>query len=194
MIYGMKNAILLHGKPPEGKFYNPELLNPADSNWLPWVDRRLTLAGYRTARPNLPKPYDPDYDRWARELRRYDLTDRTTIIGHSAGAALAGKWLSQHPAVTIDKLVMVAPWTDPNNKYHGFFDVELDPNLTERCLGGITVFHSSDDDGQALASLEVVRTAFGDSAKYIDIPAYGHFMIGNAMDGPEFQELVDEVL
>lgn len=190
----MRNVVLLHGKPSEEKFNDPNELNPSDSNWLPWAARQFALNGYQVAKPDLPRPYAPVYEDWAREFRRHDLNDKTILVGLSAGAGFLAKWLSNHQGVTINKLALVAPWTDPHRKYGHFFATELDPRLPERCLGGLSVFYSSEDDPEAQASLEVIRTAFGDTAHYIDLPQYGHFMLGNTMTGPEFPELIDEVL
>ncbi|MDZ7744231.1 MAG: hypothetical protein U5K77_00510 [Candidatus Saccharibacteria bacterium] len=104
--------------------------------------------------------------------------------------------MSGHLGVTVDKLILVAPWTDPNKKYGDFFDTKINPNMAQRCLGGISVFYSSLDDEQAKQSLEVVRQTFDgrDDVEFIDIPDYGHYMLGNTMKTEEFPELIDKIL
>lgn len=187
-----RNAIILHGKPSREKFENKTLLDPSDSHWLPWAKHQLTLNGIFTVTPDLPVPYAPVYADWVHEMERYDIGPDTTLIGHSAGAALALKWLNTNGMTQIDNLVLVAPWLDPNRKYRPEFDFGFRSNLMRR-LGNVTVFYSSEDDNQALESLEMVQRQLPD-AKYIDIPQYGHYMLGNSMDSTEFPELVEEIL
>lgn len=187
-----RNAIILHGKPKREKFESRQSLNPSDSNWLPWAKHQLTLGGIFTVTPDLPVPYQPVYNDWARELERHNINEDTTLVGHSAGAGFALKWLNLNAAKRIDNLVLVAPWLDPHRKYRPEFDMSFRSNLIRR-VGNITVFFSSLDDDQASDSLEIVQRELPD-AKYIDIPKYGHFMLDNNMDTNEFPELIDELL
>jgi predicted alpha/beta hydrolase family esterase len=187
-----RNAILLHGKPKQEKYENPDFLDPSDSHWIPWAKHQLNIHGIFSVAPDLPKPYDPKYAAWAREFERHDASRDTTVIAHSAGAGFILKWLNSNGAAELDKLVLVAPWLDPQRKYRPEFDFGFRHNLTRR-VGSITVFHSSLDDDQALASLDIVQRELPD-ATYIDIPKYGHYMLGNAMESVEFDELIDSVI
>lgn len=188
----MRNAILVHGKPSQKKFENPELLDPSDSNWLPWAKRQLTLRGIFAVAPDMPKPYQPVYEDWVREFERHDVHEETILVGHSAGAGFLVRWMNQRSEVTVAKLVLVAPWLDPNRKYGDLFDFEIDPRLAERCLGGMAIFYSSQDDEQARRSTELLISTI-EIAKAIDIPAYGHFLLNNTMTSMEFPELLDEI-
>lgn len=189
-----RNAILLHGKPKQERFENPNLLNPADSNWFPWAKHQLTLNGIFTVTPDLPKPYAPVYDDWARELERHEIGPDTTLVGHSAGAALALKWLYKNPEVEIDKLVLVAPWLDPGRNYRPEFDFGFRSNLLRR-IGEVTVFFSSNDDEQVLESLDKLKNGLDiPEENYLDYPAYGHYMLGNSMESVEFPELIAEIV
>lgn len=188
----VRNAIILHGKPKRERFEATTALNPSDSNWLPWAKHQLTLHDIFTVTPDLPVPYAPVYADWARELGRHDIDRRTTLIGHSAGAGLALKWLNQNGMAEVDHLVLVAPWLDPRRKYRPEFDFGFRSNLKRR-IGCMTVFYSSRDDDEAQESLEILQRELPD-ARYIDIPKYGHYMLGNAMDSAEFPELIDEVV
>ena len=189
----MKNAIILHGKPSKEKFENPDLLDPSDSNWIPWVKHQLTIRGYKAVAPDLPRPYAPEYDAWKKEFERHDVGPDTSLIGHSAGAGFLLKWLSNNPnAPTSARLILVAPWIDPNRKYGYEFICHWRGDLLSK-IGQITVFHSSNDDDQARRSLDTIRDhIMPDNAVYRDIPAYGHFLTENTMIGPEFPEILEE--
>lgn len=191
-MIGERNAILLHGKPKQEKFENPDLLDPSDSHWIPWAKHQLTIHGYFAVAPDLPKPYAPKYSDWEREFERHDINDSTTIIAHSAGAGFILKWLNTHGAARIEKLVMVAPWLDPHRKYRPEFDFAARSNLNRR-IGSVIVFYSSLDDEQALASMEMVYREMP-NARYIDIPENGHYMLGNRMETVEFDRLIDEII
>lgn len=188
-----RNAVIVHGKPKIERYLDPEQPKPHEANWLPWAKAHLERAGIPTRVPALPVPYAPQYDAWQTEVGPESITRETTVVGLSAGAGFILRLLSRNSFVRPDKVVLVAPWLDPNRKYGDFGEFKIDPKLVERCAGGLAVFYSSEDDEQAQKSLEVVRQALP-GAKYIDIPEYGHFMIGNTMTGPEFPELLDEVL
>jgi uncharacterized protein len=188
-----QNAIIVHGKPPQAKFENPELLDPSDSNWLPWAKRQLTLRGIFAVVPDMPKPYDPIYEDWAQEFERHDVTEETILIGHSAGAGFLVRWMSEHNKQAVRSLILVAPWIDPNKKYGDFARMDaIDPTIPSRCMGSMAIFFSSLDDGQAQASHELLVNSFP-GVKNIDIPEYGHFMVGNNMTSVEFPELLEEL-
>lgn len=188
----MKNAIIVHGKPSREKFDNPELLDPSDSNWLPWAKRQLTLRGIFAVTPDMPRPYSPNYSDWKKEFERHDVTPDTILIGHSAGAGFLVRWLSENADTRVRKLALVAPWMDPNKKYGSFMDFKINPSIEARSLGQIAVFYSSLDDEQALKSVETIAGALP-NAHLIDYPAYGHYILGNNMQTNEFPELIKEV-
>jgi hypothetical protein len=82
---------------------------------------------------------------------------------------------------------------DPNHKYGDFCEFDFDPHLTERCLGGLAIVYDPGDDDQAQKSLTILRDKMP-TADYYPMPGFGHFMIGNKMQGPEFPELLAKVL
>jgi predicted alpha/beta hydrolase family esterase len=188
-----RNALLVPGKPSEQRFKSAKELDPSDSNWIPWVKRRLTLRNIFAVAVDVPRPHKPDYEAWRKEFERHEVGVTTTLIGHSAGAGFLLRWLSENPDVNVYKTALVAPWTDPNRKYRDFGDFEIDSNITERCIGGVAVLYDPQDDPQTLASLKTVREKLPEADVYA-MAGFGHFMIGNNMKGPEFPELVELVL
>lgn len=188
-----RRGIIVHGKPSREK-YEASDTDPSDSHWIPWAKHKMNVAGIYTVAPDMPEPYNPKYPAWE---RAFDRTEPwylgTTLVGISMGAGFLLRYFSEYQKLKPEKLVLVAPFLDLKGKYGDFNDFEIDPNLVERCAGGLAVFYSSKDDEQALASLEVIRTQLPE-AKYMDIPHYGHFMLGNTMETVEFPELLPEVL
>ncbi len=190
----MTEAILIHGKPSREKFESPGTPKPSESNWLPWAKRELEVRGIRVATPDMPVPYQPIYAAWASVLGRYNPGVGTGLVGLSAGAGFITEWMSRKPDMVVDTVALVAPWIDPNNRYPGFFDdVEIDETIPERCLGGMVIFYSSRDDAEALQSFEILHEKLP-GAKVIDIPEYGHYMLGNTMQTERFPELIDEII
>jgi predicted alpha/beta hydrolase family esterase len=195
----IERAVIVHGKPSREK-YEASPTDPSDSNWIPWAKHQLHLNGVSTYTPDMPRPFEPDYATWKEEFTRYDEVEGfDAYIGFSAGASFLLRFISEGGEViapmgwSCEKLILVAPWLDLNKKYGDFSNFEIDPEIDERCSRGLSVFYSSLDDDQAKASLEVIQAALP-SANYRNIPEYGHFMIGNTMKGPEFPELIKELL
>ena len=189
----MRNFVIAHGKPSREKFESPEYPGPTRANWLPWIGGQLERRGHDVAVPEFPVPYAPDYETWVQVLEKEKIGEETSLVGHSFGAGLLLRWMSEHKSVTIDKLVLVAPWFDPEHKYGNLSDFEIDPNLSERCLGGIALYYSSLDSEGVQASVRRAMTALPDMAAW-DIPENGHFLLGNTMDTVEFPELLEELV
>ncbi len=186
----MKSAIILHGKPKEASYYDPNMPSPSKRHWLPWVQQQLIIDGVHAVTPDVPRPFEPVYEQWKKEVERYrDLVRNGALIGHSAAASFFLRWLSEGPELEANRLVMVAPYLDLTGKYGEFSRFEIDPKIAER-IGRITIIHSSDDTPDIHKSVEVISTALP-AAELVELNGFGHFMIGNAMASPEFPELFD---
>lgn len=130
----MKNAVILHGKPSKELFYDPSFPSTSNYYWLPWLQKQLVLRDISAATPEVPNAWIPDYPVWKREFERYDITPETILVGHSCGAGFLLRWLSEHSDVLVEKVVLAAPWLNPNNREHSkdFFEFTLDKNLAKR--------------------------------------------------------------
>lgn len=188
----MRNAIIVHGKPSREKFESPDYPGPHRANWLPWIGGQLESRGFQVAIPEFPVPCAPDYDAWVPIFEREVIGEKTALVGHSYGAGLLLRWMSEHRDVEVDKLVMVAPWLDPDHKYGTLSEFTVDPRLSERCLGGVAVFYSSCDDAGVKVSVQRIRREVPRAAMW-DIPENGHFLLGNSMVTEEFPELLEEL-
>jgi uncharacterized protein len=97
------------------------------------------------------------------------------LVGHSCGAGFFVRWLTEHTNVSVEKLVLVAPWLDPDQTLGtGFFEFEIDPRLISR-VGEFHIFHSSDDPyADVQASVATLVRVFPTAIQHA-YDAMGHF-------------------
>jgi predicted alpha/beta hydrolase family esterase len=189
----MKNAIILHGGPDKEEYYDPNAPSMSNAHWLPWLQAQLLKADIPTATPEIPWSFDRNWNTWNNEVERYDITPETMLIGHSTGAGFFVKYLSIHKNITVDKVVLVAPWLDPDKEHtkNFFDDFKIDPNLVERTKG-IKILNSDNDQGSVQKTVEILRR----KVKHIDYKEfhnYGHFCYVD-MKTYEFPELLEIIL
>lgn len=188
----MKNAIILHGTTDEAEYFDPHYPSLSNAHWFPWLQKQLLVAGIAAATPEIPDAYKPDYDLWRQEVERYAITPETLIVGHSCGGGFWVRWLSEHPKIQVGKVVLAAPWLDPDNRKHSsFFDFEIDPKIARRTKG-LAIFCSDNDSSDVLCSVEKLRATL-QGYSYREFHNYGHFCMED-MHSLEFPELLDELL
>lgn len=188
----MKNAIILHGKPTKSQYYDPDTPSESNAHWLPWLQKQLVVHDIAAATPEIPHSYAPDWKTWCREVERYEITPETILVGHSCGGGFWVRYLSEHKNMRVGKVVLVAPWLDPDGDETGdFLKFEIDPDVAIR-TGGITIFHSDNDMGNVHKSVALIRENIRGVA-YREFRGYGHFQLSD-MGGSEFPELLSEVL
>ena len=188
----MKNAILLHGTPSKEEYYSLEHPSLSNAHWFPWLQKQLILKDIPTATPDMPHAYLPDYNVWQTEFERFDITPETILVGHSCGGGFLVRWLSEHPEVQVGKVVLVAPWLDPDNeKENDFFDFVIDPDFPARTQG-VTIFNSDDDMNAVHVSVkEIIEEA--EDIELNEFQDYGHFCLGD-LGGEAFPDLLEEIL
>jgi pimeloyl-ACP methyl ester carboxylesterase len=114
------------------------------------------------------------------------------LVGHSCGAGFWVRYLSEHKALRVGKVVLVAPWIDTEQADPGgFFAFELDPDLAAR-TGGLTIFHSSNDVDEIQTSVTSLRQQLRD-IHYREFENKGHFTHKYLPDDT-FPELLEELL
>ncbi len=154
----MKQTILVHGSPYKHEFFNTTLPSPAHSQWFPWIQKQLEQIGQISVAPEMPKPYDPIYVEWVAGLEQFKINDETILIGHSCGGGFLLKYLSERPELCPKKVVLVAPWLDPEKTISKpFFDFTIDANLATRT--DLHIFISSNDFVGCLKSFEIIKKA-----------------------------------
>jgi len=189
----MNSLILIPGKPTRERYENPKEPKPHEANWFPWIADEVGKVGIRASVAVMPRPYHPVYEDWRKVFESLGPIDESTgLVGHSAGAGFQARWLSENRDVRVDRVVWVAPYRDVAGKYGDFSRYVLDTGLTER-VGSLTIFNSTDDDPPIQEYAHELAAALP-AARLVEFEGYGHFRIGHNMSGPEFPELLHELV
>jgi len=189
----MKNAIILHGGPSKKEYYNLQMPSMSNAHWIPWLQGQLLKHDIPTATPEVPRAYDRNWNVWNKEVERFDIGSETVLIGHSTGAGFFIKYLSIHPDLKVDKVVLVAPWMDPDHKHtkNFFDDFEIDNDLAERTKG-IVIWYSDNDQASVIKTVRILKEKIK-GVVYREFHGYGHFCIED-LKSPMFPELLEIVL
>jgi predicted alpha/beta hydrolase family esterase len=154
----MKQTILIHGMPYKHEFYDVKIPSPSNSQWFPWIQKQLSLRDEVSQALEMPRAFDPVYKDWVEVIENFKIDNETVLVGHSCGGGFLLKYLSAHAELHPKKVVLVAPWLDPEKEISNpFFDFVIDSKLTERA--DVHIFISSDDFAGCLASFEVIKKA-----------------------------------
>ncbi len=141
----MKNAILIHGSCDREEYFSDTYPSLSNSHWLPWLQKQLLIKDVFTQTPEMPRAYNPNYQKWVKEFERFNIGEDTILVGYSFGGGFLVRWLTENK-VKISKLVLVAPWLDPNKRRtSSFFDFSIDSGIQERAKE-IHILISEDED------------------------------------------------
>lgn len=190
----MKNAVIVHGKPSKKEYFGDKYPSSSNFGWLPWLQKKLVQAGVDAQTPEMLNAWRPEYEIWKKEFERYDITPETGLVGHSCGGGFLVRWLSENKDAKAGKVILVAPWTDPEKQYTqstGFFDFEIDPSIANRCKE-LVIFISDDDSQDILESVKIIENSVKD-VKVRKFVGYGHFVPGH-MKREDFPELLEDLL
>lgn len=191
----MKNAILVPGRPDKEEYYDPKYPTNSNCNWFPWLSKQLQINDVFAVAIEPPMPWQPRYEIWKREFERFDITSDTMLIGHSCGGGFLVRWLSENKDKKVGKVVLVAPWLNPENNplsdTADFFDFEIDPDLAGR-TAGVTIFNSDNDQETIHTSVQIIRDKVK-GIQYEEFHNYGHFCFGD-LHTNELPELLEELL
>lgn len=190
----MRNAILIHGRPDKEEYYDPTYPTASNSHWFPWLAKQLQIKNIFAVTPEMPKPWQPRYNIWKEELERFEINSETILVGHSCGGGFIVRWLSENPDVKVSKVVLVAPWLNPENNpvsdTADFFDFDISPNIVEQ-TSGITIFNSDNDKETIHKSVNIIKNNVK-NIEYKEFHNYGHFCFDD-LNSEEFPELLDEI-
>jgi predicted alpha/beta hydrolase family esterase len=183
------NAIIVHGTCSRQEYYSADFPSASNSHWLPWLQKQLIMRDIKADTPEMPLAFMPDYEIWKREAERFDIGPDTILVGHSCGAGFWIRYLSEHPELSVGKVILVAPWLDPNNiKHNDFFDFEYDPDLVSH-TAGLTIFNSTDDHEGIQWSAQWLCQLLSDW-EFKSFDNYGHFCFED-MHTTAFPELLE---
>lgn len=187
----MKTAILIHGTCDEEEYFSDLYPSLSNSHWLPWLQKQLLIKGIFTQTPEMVDAYKPEYKKWKKEFERFDVNEESILVGHSCGGGFLLRWLTENKR-QIDKLILVAPWLDPDRvKTTDFFEFEIDTELKNR-IKEIHLFVSEDDDEDIHKSVDLILKVLPN----IEIHKFkdkGHFTFGQ-MKTDKFPVLLETII
>jgi predicted alpha/beta hydrolase family esterase len=188
----MRNAILLHGLPSEEEYYDSKHPSASNSHWFPWLQKQLLMNNVKTDTPEVFRAFEMDWKSWVHEVEQFEITNTTTLVGHSMGGGFWVRYLTEHPEIFVDKLVLVAPWVNVNHEYDTtFFDFEVDSTIAERTKE-MVIFASDDDAADVQTSVNYLRDKFP-NATFRLFHEYGHFT-QRSLPTNTFPELLEAIL
>ncbi len=82
----MKYAIIIHGMPDKENYFDSKADSQSNCHWLPWLQQQLNINGILSQTPEMPEPYNPDYEKWRGVLEQFKINEDTILVGHSCGA------------------------------------------------------------------------------------------------------------
>lgn len=180
----MKSALILHGA-----------ANDSQGNWFPWLKGALESKGYKVWVPDLPNANEPKLKEWLESTyvnSKWEFTDETILVGHSAGATLILRILEKLPDnIRINKAILVAGCVRVGEKKPEYFkykrDLTIDPFNWEKIKKSAKTFyfiHSDNDPYECgQENGEIMQENLGGSL--IIKSGEGHF---NLEKGPQYKQ------
>ncbi|MBP5343534.1 MAG: alpha/beta hydrolase [Alphaproteobacteria bacterium] len=181
----MKNALILHGTCDKDEYFDLSYPSLSNSHWFPWLQKQFLCHDILCQTPEMPKAYHPNYSDWKETFERVYNKDVKIIIGHSAGAGFMLKWLQNNPDVKLEKLILVAPWLDPDKEYGNFLDFQMNKAALNN-IKKVVLFYSSDDEKEIINSVDQILS-FYKNIKVQSFEDKGHFVYSTI--GSTFSEL-----
>lgn len=192
----MKNAIILHGRPDKDEYYDASVPSSSNYLWLPWLQKQLLIREVAAQTPEVPHAFKPRWEQWVKEVERFEIGPDTMLVGHSCGGGFWIRYLSEHPELRVGKVVLVAPWMNPDNDPKAdtadFFEFEMDFDLVSR-TAGLTIFYSDNDHKNGVQETVKILQESLSGSRYRGFHKYGHFCVEDGMTA-EFPELLEELL
>lgn len=186
---GEKNCIVIHGCPDEEEVGDAKTY---DKHWMPWIKQQLIQRGVPTQTPQMPRPWQPNYEAFKQEFEKYPVTAETILIAHSCGSAFLVRWLGETKK-SVAKVILVAPWKIPPEDDEGrkaFYLYPIDESIKTR-VKDIVIFTSDNEEEDGKNSAQLFHQALG--GQLIELPGKGHYTQDDMGTG-EFPELLDATL
>lgn len=188
----MKSAYLLHGVRDHDEFVSRQYPSSSNSHWIPWLQKELVVAGYFCQTPEMPTPYAPKYEEWKDLFARFPIDENSVIVGHSAGAGFALRYLAETKQ-RIAHLILVAPWIDPRRIHGDFLNFQFDAALPQQ-VGRFDLLHSEDDFDDIVVTTKALRDTYTPAQmNYHRFTNHGHFCLED-MGTVVFPELLDLIV
>ncbi len=114
--------------------------------------RRSLGSRFEVRYPAMPDEDDAPYEQWRRQIEQElaDAAGPVAIVGHSVGASVLMKWLSERDdekAIAGAFLVACPFWGGEGWRYEGYEELALPPGFAARLPAGTPVYlyHCRDD-------------------------------------------------
>ncbi len=187
-----KKCIIIHGCPSNAKTAMNFETRTYDKHWIPWTKDELISRGIETEIPLMPTPWEPDYEKFKSEFEKYEVNEKTILVGHSCGCAFLVRWLGETKRKIL-KLILVAPWKIPDegDKFkESFYIYPIDETIKDR-VKEIVMFTADDERDEGRESLKIFHQVLG--GQIIELKGHGHYTMGH-MGTEEFPELLEVIL
>jgi leucyl-tRNA synthetase/predicted alpha/beta hydrolase family esterase len=174
-----------------------------DDIWFPWLKKELERQEYEVSSPNLPNNMNPELNEWVNKIEKQDLTERSSLLGHSMGAYAALKYAEKN---RVKQLILIAPTNLMGDEYwnfvsenfpdwdikssRGFYTSDIDPEKISKNVEEIVFIFSSDDQYINQEIVEKFRKQFShfSNVEFRTFINRGHF--GDSMKPQEMPELL----
>ncbi len=188
----MRNAILLHGFQGSKEYYDSTMPSASNSHWFPWLQKELLINEIKADTPEVFRHYEMKYPAWVEEIERFTINRESTLIGHSMGGGFWVRYLSEHPEIYVDKVILVAPWLNLSHEADSdFFDFNFDPAIAGR-VNEFIIFASDNDSMDIQNSVNFLIKNLP-NVKVCNFHEYGHFTHRTLIDD-KFPELLESCL
>jgi predicted alpha/beta hydrolase family esterase len=114
--------------------------------------RRSLGPRYEVRYPAMPDEDNAPYDEWRQQIEQElaDVPGQAFLVGHSVGASVIAKWLSERKDETVIAGVFLAAcpfWGGDGWRYDGYEEFELPPGIAARLPKGMPIYlyHCRDD-------------------------------------------------
>lgn len=191
----MRQVILIHGLPDTDEYYLHDCPSQSNMHWFPWVQREILRKRIMCQALEMPHPYNPTYKDHCDVLGQMSINEDTILIGHSCGGGFLLRYFSEHKNLTPKKIILVAPWLDPEEYLQGlnpetdFFDFDIDPELPQRT--NIDLVYSTDDEGFIIKSVNQIKKVIPNIEEHV-FSDKGHFTESD-LKSKKFPELLNIV-
>lgn len=174
-----------------------------DSVWFPWIKNELGKMNHVVISPDLPETNKPNLDRWVDTMESFNLTENSSIIGHSMGAYAGLKYAETQK---LKQLILVAPTNLMGDEYwnfvsenfpdwdtkssRNFYTSDIDPKKISENVEEIVFVFSSDDPYITPDIVSKFKSQFSKFAN-VEFRTFlnrGHF--GDSMEKQEVPELI----
>ncbi|WP_164670724.1 RBBP9/YdeN family alpha/beta hydrolase [Virgibacillus doumboii] len=178
-----KQILFIHSAGPQG-------MHEGSSDLIAYLQKNLGDK-CNLLYPEMPDPEDPKYRPWKEQLEREIalLDNEVILIGHSLGAAVLLKYLSEEKfRPSISGLFLIAsPYWGKDNDWQ-FEEFTLADNFTENLpkISQLVIYHSRNDEIVPFAHLEHYAKALPQAVTHVVEGADHAFSSG-------LPELVDDI-